>query len=170
MCILRFVESLQVLDPDFKVAQVTNIITAVVAAACKCELPEYPITSGTFKCFPGSNDAVFYRAKLLIVPLANSSFLLKIIEDWVSQKSSFALSGTIVSVDNTCEVAIAFEACECMCVEQIHPTTLNDSVIAAAVLSPVFLILIVLALVLFIAVLLVRKHKRGILWIGREER
>lgn len=84
-----------------------------------------------FLCFPEETEnSVAYRAELHGTALANSSHLIAIVEEWISQGIAIPVQALFISVDRECTIAIDSLAAPELCPS---PTTLPPPTTATTI-------------------------------------
>ena len=121
-----------------------------VESHCGCGFSSTVITAPLFRCFPGSERVVTFRATL------TNSKLLTPIQDWIQTDGFIPIQNVLIEVDKSCPVQISSLA-DTECTNQ--PTAAGSSDIATVVGGVVGVVLVVGFVVVVIAVLLFKSRR-----------
>ena len=131
-----------------------NAFAVEVESHCGCGFSSMVMTAPLFRCFPGSDRAVTFRATL------TDSRLLTPIQDWIQTNGFIPIQNVLIEVDKSCQVEIASLA-DTECSNQ--PTAAGSSDIAAVVggvVGGVVAVVIVVGVVVIVIAVLVFKSRR----------
>ncbi len=148
--------SLYMQDQDGKIESVMSAFAAKVESHCGCGFSSMIITAPLFRCFPGSDRAVTFRATL------TDSRLLTPIQDWIQTNGFIPIQNVLIEVDKSCPVEISSLA-DTECTNQ--PTAAGSSDITAVVGGVVggvvgVVIVVVVGIVIIVIAVLVFKSRR----------
>ena len=151
---------LQVPSTNEKLGDITNAVLDLLSASCaECDITNDIIDEQSFACFPESATYVTYRARLEGTSEINSTSLISLIEEWVSNGSNIVMAGVLMTVDTECSVVIS-SLSEEKCFPSTESTTINTdstiTVITGGVVAVIFVISLTIAAVI-IAVFLIMK-------------
>ena len=147
-----------------------------VQQRCQCGFTHDQITSSVFRCFSDSPHAVTYRAVLHGTVNASSSDIISHMEQWIFEGAAISVQNVLIDVDTSCVLEIASNLDnECDTVITDASTQLLTVVpmitkkssnavsgIVGGVVSIVFIIIALMAIVGAIALLLKWRKKRRI--------
>ena len=143
-------------------AKLSDIIAAVVHNTdelCQCGFNAEHITDYAFQCFPNSDQHVTFRARLHGTAHANSSQLIKDIQQWVNTEIPVAVQGVRVNID-TCPVAItSFQDPQCPETTQPTSDTADTTAVIVGGVIAGMIVLILPMTVIVIAVLVTKNRK-----------
>ena len=123
---------------------------------CGCGFSSTVITAPRFRCFPGSDRAVTFRATL------TNSRLLTPIQDWIQTNGFIPIQNVLIEVDKSCQVQISSLAdTECTTNQPVAAAIIDlATVVGGVVGGAVGLILLVGVVVIVIAVLLLKSRRQ----------
>ena len=141
-------------DQDGRIEAVMSTFAAEVESYCGCGFSSMVMTAPLFRCFPGSDRAVTFRATL------TDSRLLTPIQDWIQTNGFIPIHNVLIEVDKSCLVQIASLA-DTECTNQ--PTAAGSSDIAAVVGGVVGVVIVVVVgvVIIVIAVLLFKSRREN---------
>ncbi|XP_064386665.1 sushi, von Willebrand factor type A, EGF and pentraxin domain-containing protein 1-like [Halichondria panicea] len=84
-------------DQDGKLETVTNAFAAEVESHCGCGFSSMVMTAPRFRCFPGSDRTLTFRATL------TDSKLLTPIQDWIQTNGFIPIQNILIEVDKSCQ-------------------------------------------------------------------
>ena len=128
-----------------------------VDSRCDCGFTMSHIEDTSFQCFPGSDNAVTYRARLQGTPTYTHSQLIDLIAQWIVEDGLVRVQQVLISVDKSCQVGInSFSDPECSSVASGEDGGVDTavvggvvSVIVIALITAVTITVIVIVVVLF---------------------
>ncbi len=130
-----------------------------VESHCGCGFSSMVMTAPLFRCFPGSDRAVTFRATL------TDSRLLIPIQAWIQTNGFIPIQNVLIEVDKSCPVEISSLA-DTECTNQ--PTAAGSSDIAAVVGGVVGVVIVVgITIVVIVIAVLVFKSKREKLTVNK---
>jgi hypothetical protein len=92
---------------DLKLQDIKQQATTEIIAGCNgCDQSVISITEGVFRCFPGSESAVTYRALLHENCKISSLELEQAIERWISSGKAIVVRSLVLKVDSSCPVIV----------------------------------------------------------------
>ncbi|XP_064386509.1 CUB and sushi domain-containing protein 1-like isoform X1 [Halichondria panicea] len=143
-------------DQDGRLEIVTNAFAAEVESHCGCGFSSTVITAPRFRCFPGSDRAVTFRATL------TDSRLLTPIQDWIQTNGFIPIQNILVEVEKSCQVQVSSLAdTECTTNQPVAAAIIDlATVVGGVVGGAVGLILLVGVVVIVIAVLLLKSRRQ----------
>ena len=132
---------------------------------CQCGFTQDQITSSAFQCFLDSPQAVTYRAILHGTANASSSNIISHIEQWISEGAAISVQNVLINVDTTCVLEIASNLdSECTVSDAVTMVAKEFSNVASGVIGGVvtivFIVIALMAIVGAIALLLKLRKKR----------
>lgn len=80
--------------------------TEIIAGCNRCDQSVISITEGVFRCFPGSESAVTYRALLHENCKISSIELEQAIERWLSSGKAIVVRSLVLKADSSCPVIV----------------------------------------------------------------
>ena len=89
-----------------KIEDILSALVLNVEQICHCEFTRDHITNSAFQCFPGSPQAVTYRAVLHGTTSASNSDLILYIEQWISDSVTISIQNILINVDPSCVLVI----------------------------------------------------------------
>ena len=121
----------------------------------------------SFQCFPGSDNAVTYRARIQRTPTYTPSQLIELIAQWIAEDGVARVQLVLISVDKSCQVGISsFSDSECTSVGSGPAGGGVDVAIIGGVVGGVVIALIFAITVVVIAILMF-KSRRERLSVGK---
>ena len=130
-----------------------------VESHCGCGFSSMVMTAPLFRCFPGSDRAVTFRATL------TDSRLLTPIQDWIQTNGFIPIQNVLIEVDKSCQVEISSLA-DTECTNQ--PTAAGSSDLTAVVGGVVGVVIVVgITIVVIVIAVLVFKSKREKLTVNK---
>ena len=155
----------QNVNTDAKVDDVSTAIVSNINQHCQlCGLSRENITSGVFRCFSASPQAVTFRAFLHGGAKASSSELASYIEQWIRNDITIPIQSILINVDSSCMVAISsFDDRECQ-IDPKQPTNNSSSVAIGGTVGSLLIILILgsaVIIAMLIMVWLRKKHQKS---------
>ncbi len=140
-----------------------STFAAEVESHCGCGFSSMVMTAPLFRCFPGSNTAVTFRATL------TDSRLLTPIQDWIQTNGFIPIQSVLIEVDKSCQVQILSLA-DTECTNQ--PAAAGSSDIAAVVggvvgVVIVLIIVVGITIVVIVIAVLVFKSRREKLIVNK---
>ncbi|XP_064386676.1 sushi, von Willebrand factor type A, EGF and pentraxin domain-containing protein 1-like [Halichondria panicea] len=152
-------------DQDGRIEAVMSEFATEVESHCGCGFLSVVITAPLFRCFPGSDKAVTFRATL------TDSRLLTPIQDWIQTNGFIPIQNVLIEVDKSCPVQVSSLA-DTECTNQ--PTAAGGSDIAAVVggvvggvVGVVIVLIIVVGIVVIVIAVLVFKSRREKLTVNK---
>ncbi len=121
-----------------------------VGSHCGCGFSSMVMTAPLFRCFPGSDKAVTFRATL------TNSRLLTPIQDWIQTNGFIPIQNVLIEVDKSRPVQISSLA-DIECTNQ--PVAAGSSDTAAVVGGVVGVVIVVGFVVIVIATLLFKSRR-----------
>jgi hypothetical protein len=93
---------------DLKLQDIKWQATTEIIAGCNgcSDQSVMSITNGVFRCFPGSESAVTYRALLHENCKISSLELEQAIERWISSGKAIVVRSLVLKVDSSCPVIV----------------------------------------------------------------
>ena len=92
---------------DLKLQEIKQqAATEIIAGCSRCDQSVISITAGVFRCFPGSESAVTYRALLHESCQISSLELRQIIERWISSQKAIVVRSLVLKADPSCPVVV----------------------------------------------------------------
>ena len=88
-------------EQDGRIAAISGTVVAEVESRCRCGFTSNNILEASFQCFPGSNDAVTYRAKLVETSSFSTSDLIDFISQWISEDGIARVQLVLIRVDKS---------------------------------------------------------------------
>lgn len=134
------------------------------------------IQLGGFQCFPDeSNDSVAYRAELHGNSGANSSKLLAIIDQWITEGVAIPVQALFFNVDKECALAIGSLATPELCPSPTtpppattalettddRPTAINGTTLILVIIVVVLAIALIVAIIIIIAIVYTVRSRRA---------
>ena len=149
---------------------ITSAILEQLTLSCaECGITSDIIDKPSFACYSESPSSVTYRARLEGTSETNSTTLISLIEEWVSDGASIIVTGVLIRVDSDCSVAISsLSQGECS-TTQPPDTGLSNSIVAI-IGGTVAVLVITFAVVAIIMTLILKKHSRTLSISDREEK
>ena len=83
-----------------------QVSTEIIAGCNRCDQSVISITEGVFRCFPGSESAVTYRALLHENCKISSIELEQAIERWLSSRKAIVVQSLVLKADSSCPVIV----------------------------------------------------------------
>ena len=147
-------------DQDGRTAAVTSAVAREVEAHCRCGFTAEVISAPFFRCFPQSTSAVTLRARL------TDSRFLAAVQDWIHSSGLIPIRGTLIQVDNTCQVAIT-SLTDTECTSQPASADNSVAVIGGVVGGVVIVLIIAITIVVVVIAILMFKSRRERLSVGK---
>ena len=92
---------------DLKLQDIKEQLSEEIISRCSgCDRSLLAITMGVFRCFPGSESAVTYRALLHETHQISALELQHILEEWISSGRAIAVQSLVLQVDPSCPVLV----------------------------------------------------------------
>ena len=157
-------------EQDGRISAISGTVVAEVESRCGCGFTSNNILEASFQCFPGSNDAVTYRAKLVETSSFSTSDLIDFISQWVSEDGIARVRLVLIRVDKSCQVAIpSFSDTECTSQPPTLPTGGGDTAVIGGVVGAIIALLIIaIAVVVIVITVLVLNSRRAKLKLQRD--
>ena len=135
-----------------------------VESHCGCGFSSMVMTAPLFRCFPGSDRAVTFRATL------TDSRLLTPIQDWIQTNGFIPIQNVLIEVDKSCLIQISSRLTDIECTNQ--PATAGSNEIAALIggvvgVVIVFIIVVGITIVVIVFAVLVFKNRREKLTVNK---
>ena len=152
-------------EQDGRISAISGTVVAEVESRCGCGFTSNNILEASFQCFPGSNDAVTYRAKLVETSSFSTSDLIDFISQWISEDGIARVQLVLIRVDKSCQVAIpSFSDTECTSQPPTLPTEgdnpgAGDTAVIGGVVGAIIAVLIIAIAVVVIAVLVLNSRR-----------
>ena len=161
---------------DLKLQEIKQQAVSEIIAGCdRCDQSVISITAEVFRCFPGSESAVTYRALLHESCQISSLELRQIIERWISSQKAIVVQSLVLKADPSCPVVVEdVNDPECVIQQDAsdsHSSTISNTVViivggaSGATLGAILLIGVVV-IVMTIAII---KHRQTMAKLARNE-
>ena len=98
------------------------VLEQLIRSCAECGITNDIIDKPSFAWYPESPSSVTYRARLEGTSETNSTALISLIEEWVSDGASIIMTGVLMTVDPKCSVTIS-SLSEEECSSTLTPTT-----------------------------------------------
>ena len=153
---------LQVPSTNEKLGDITNAVLDLLSTSCaECGITNDIIDEQSFACFPESPTYVTYRARLEGTSEINSTSLISLIEEWVSNGSNnIVMAGVLMTVNSECSVVIS-SLNEGNCFPSTESTATNTdstiTVMTGGVVAVIFIISLTIAAVIIAVSLIMKK-------------
>ena len=115
---------------DLKLQDIKQQATSETIAGCnRCDQSVISITEGVFRCFPGSESAVTYRALLHENCKISSLELEQAIERWISSGKAIVVRSLVLRADPSCPVVVGdVNDPECVSHDATDPHSGTDAI------------------------------------------
>ncbi len=150
-------------DQDERIEAVMSAFAVEVENHCGCGFSSMVMTAPLFRCFPGSDRAVTFRATL------TDSRLLTPIQAWIQTNGFIPIQNVLIEVDKSCPVQIS-SLTDIECTNQ--PAAAGSSDLAAVVggvvgVVIVLIIVVGITIVVIVIAVLVFKNRREKLTVNK---
>ena len=127
-----------------------------LSGSCQCQVTTNNIDEESFACFEASPNSVTYQARLSGTSERDSTFLISLIEDWVSTGPTIRVRGMLMRVGEECSTAIS-DLSEGVC-SNLGAQTSTGAVVGGVTAVVVFL---VVAVAVVVIITLILRHRCG---------
>ena len=117
------------------------------------------MTSGVFKCFPDSPQAVIYRAALHGTANATTTELISHIQEWIIEEPTVTVQRVLLTIDGSCSIGISSltDKEECQKASQNPRSLDNTEILIISGLVSLVIVTVIVATVI-VSLILLRKH------------
>ena len=171
---------LQVSSTENKLEDISNAVLQKLTASCaECGVTSDIIDRQSFACSPESPTSVIHCARLEGTSEIDSSSLISLIEEWVSDGPSIIVTGVRMAVDSECSVAISsLSEGECspiitdptMDTKGPSSTDQTSSDNTAAIIGGVVAVVLIITIGIIVIIVVVLKNRHGDLAIKNTEK
>ena len=160
---------------NLKLQDTMQQISIEIIAHCNgCDQSLLAITMGAFRCFPGSESAVTYRALLSETYEISSLELQQIIERWISSGRAIVVLSLVLRADPLCPVVVTdVNDAECMVTSPPgtgEPDSNAIAVIVGGASGAALGMVLIIGLVIVVIVVTIVKHKQTMIKLKFETR
>ena len=150
---------------DLKLQDLKQQASNEISAGCdRCDESVISITEGVFRCFPGSESAVTYRALLHENCKISSIELQKPIERWLSSGRAIVVRSLVLKADSSCPVIVRHvNDPECAAGDPNSGMTSNgisDSIIVGGVSGALLGIVLLVGTMITVTIIATFKHRQ----------
>ena len=139
-----------------------NAFAAEVENHCGCGFSSMVMTAPLFRCFPGSDRAVTFRATL------TDSRLLTPIQDWIQTNGFIPIQNVLIEVDKSCQLQISSLAdTECTTNRPAAAGSSDLATVVGGVVGGVLIIVVGVTIVVIVIAVLVFKSRREKLTVNK---
>ena len=149
-----------------RLGDITSAVLDQLTLSCtECGITSDIIDKPSFAYYSESPSSVTYRARLEGTSETNSTTLISLIVEWVSDGASIIVTGVLMKVDPECSVAIS-SLSEGECSSTLTPTTHVEGNVSPPNTVPIIggvvaVILIITIAVVIIIMTLILKYRCG---------
>lgn len=154
-------------------------LTEIKFVCSQCDPSSLSITEGVFRCFPGSESAVTYRALLHETYQISSLELEVIIARWVSSGRAIVVQSLVLQAQQSCPIVVA-DANDAECrissptsreTEETGSASNSVAVIIGGTSGAVLGVLVlIVGLMIIVLVVTIAKHKQTMVRLKYETR
>ena len=149
-------------------------LTEITAGCNECDSSLISITMGVFRCFPGSESAVTYRALLHETYQISSLELQQIIARWISSGRAIVVQSLVLRAEQSCPVVVSnVNDVECMIgspPSDSESTSNTVAVVVGGVSGATLGVVVLIGLIIIIIIITIVKHKQTMVKLKYETR
>lgn len=163
----------QVEGMDLKLQDVKQQTLTEITSSCnRCDPSLLSITGGVFRCFPGSESAVTYRALLHETYQISSVELEEIIARWISSGKAIVVQSLVLQAQQSCPIVVAnANDAECRISSPPRESASNSvAVIVGGTSGAMLGAVLLVGLMIIVVVVTIVKHKQAMVRLKYETR
>ena len=166
-------------DTDLKLEDIKQqTLTEIKFVCSQCDPSSLSITEGVFRCFPGSESAVTYRALLHETYQISSLELEVILARWVSSGRAIVVQSLVLQAQQSCPIVVA-DANDAECrissptsreTEETGSASNSVAVIIGGTSGAVLGVVLIVGLMIIVLVVTIVKQKQSMVRLKYETR